>query len=429
MTGKWIKLWSISMLALFASACTTEKEELDGSMGSTSLTFGMTRVLEPILSNTQVYLFDGEGANLNHFNQKVRDIRYETDRLTMSVASGKWNVTLVSADTEINSRLIWPVRGAQPTSLKMWETTPTGGGLPSVPELRTAFLNGQEVVANQANVAADVASLSRNVALVKVVIVNAGGLDVNGIHSFELNNVPTTLNWCGGLYPTKENPTVSAAPMRGNFTIHNNPTQVNHQLSDTLQFIIPAHKGADYMDAQPTDTTTHQLKLSLNMACEGGGRYEKKEVVIPRVPRANGVLLVRLKLGVKLEVMTELLDWVSKSVDGDVPVRKLSVSNSELYCYKNGSAAYLYFNSNQPDVQVESRTLLADALAININDLFQDPTGAANYAYNYDSATGQGAGYMVFRPLATTYLGRYKIYLNAGGLRREIWVTVGMGVV
>ena len=82
-----------------------------------------------------------------------------------------------------------------------------------------------------------------------------------------------------------------------------------HQYSDTLRFIVPAHKGTDYLNALPTDTTTSHLKLSVDLASEGGTRFEKTDVVIPRVPRVNGILLVRIFLGGKLDVSTEILNW------------------------------------------------------------------------------------------------------------------------
>ena len=66
-----------------------------------------------------------------------------------------------------------------------------------MPELRTAYITGQQVIAGQDNVASETALLSRNVALVKVVIADAGGLDINGTHTMKLTNVPTTLNWEG----------------------------------------------------------------------------------------------------------------------------------------------------------------------------------------------------------------------------------------
>ena len=178
-----------------------------------------------------------------------------------------------------------------------------------MPELRTASIDGQLVVGGQDNSVAGTTILSRNVALVKVVIADAGGLDVNGTHNFELKDVPTTLNWEGGLFPTAKNPRVSTVPMTGIFRVKDSTSLPGHQRSDTLYFIIPAHKGNDYLNANPKDTTESHMKVSVDLACEGGSRFQKTDVVIPRVPRVNGILLVRLLVGGKLDVTADVLGW------------------------------------------------------------------------------------------------------------------------
>ncbi len=320
----------MSLLVVLAWACADEKEVSGEKVWDTSLTFNMTRAPEAVINNTQVYLFDGEGAAVNQFRQKIPDITYAPDRLKMPVAAGTWNIALVSAEADINGRIISPIRGQDRNVLKMWETTPVSGVLPTVPELRTAYLSGQHILAGQENVSSETALLSRNVALVKVVIADAGGLDVNGTHTFKLTQVPTTLNWNGGLYPDKNHPAVRTEPMIGSFQVRNNPTQVGHQLSDTLRFVIPAHKGSDYLSAQPIDTTTHNLRLSVDLACDGGTRFEKADVIIPRVPRVNGILLVRLFLGGKLDVTTEILDWVDTQINADLSQTQLFTDKTSI---------------------------------------------------------------------------------------------------
>ena len=42
---------------------------------------------------------------------------------------------------------------------------------------------------------------------------------MNGTHNFELKDVPTTLNWEGGLFPTAKSPRVSNTPMTGTFRV------------------------------------------------------------------------------------------------------------------------------------------------------------------------------------------------------------------
>lgn len=350
MTGKRIYTGLMGLLLFLAFACTDDRESPGGTNGNPSLVFRMTRASADIINNTQVYLFDGDGATAGQFRQKVPDVTYAADRLTMPVAAGTWDITLVSADGDVNSGLIQPVRGQARSSLKMWETRSVGGSLPSMPELRTAYITGQQVIAGQDNVASETALLSRNVALVKVVIADAGGLDINGTHTMKLTNVPTTLNWEGGLYPNKNNPTVSAEPMTGTFTIHNNTAMAGHQYSDTLRFIVPAHKGTDYLNALPTDTTTSHLKLSVDLASEGGTRFEKTDVVIPRVPRVNGILLVRIFLGGKLDVSTEILNWQDTQLEADLSQTQLYTDKASVgLAFKDT----IHVNTNAREYTVE----------------------------------------------------------------------------
>lgn len=350
MTGKRIYTGLMGLLLFLAFACTDDRESPGGTNGNPSLVFRMTRASADIINNTQVYLFDGDGATAGQFRQKVPDVTYAADRLTMPVAAGTWDITLVSADGDVNSGLIQPVRGQARSSLKMWETRSVGGSLPSMPELRTAYVTGQQVIAGQDNVASETALLSRNVALVKVVIADAGGLDINGTHTMKLTNVPTTLNWEGGLYPNKNNPTVSAEPMTGTFTIHNNTAMAGHQYSDTLRFIVPAHKGTDYLNALPTDTTTSHLKLSVDLASEGGTRFEKTDVVIPRVPRVNGILLVRIFLGGKLDVSTEILNWQDTQLEADLSQTQLYTDKASVgMAFKDT----IHVNTNAREYTVE----------------------------------------------------------------------------
>ena len=346
-----IRIGGFCLLAALASGCTDDRNASGGrNEGETALTFSMTRASASIVNNTQVYLFDGEGSASGQFRMKVPDVSYEADRLSMSIAAGTWNLALLSADTDINSRIISPVRGHDCASLKMWESASSGGSLSSMPELRTAFITGQPVVAGQETQASGTTLLSRNVALVKVVIADGGGLDVSGMHHFRLTDVPTTLNWKGGLYPSKDAPVVSPDAMTGSFVISNHPTQPGHQVSDTLRFIIPAHKGTDYLNPSPVDTTTHHLKLSVDLALDGGTRFMKNEVTIPRVPRVNGILLVRLTVGGKLDVSTEILDWVDAEVNADLSQTQLFTDKASVGLAHKDT---LHINTNASDYTLD----------------------------------------------------------------------------
>lgn len=319
-----IRILGICLLPLFAYSCSDiDTEEGIGRKGQPNLTFNMTRASQDIINNTEVYQFETSW----NFKQKVLGVSPGTDKLSMEMAAGTWNLALVTADSDISSRIIPPVNGQTRTG-KLWETQSQGGALPSMPELRTSYIDNVGITANQPNTAGP-AVLFRNVALVKVVIDKTRGLDESGTHNFELKDVPTTLNWAGGLYPNKENPTLSADPMKGAFTIRPKQGEPGVQDSDTLNFIIPAHKGNDYLGAH-NDTTTHNLKLSVDLACLGNTRFQKADVEIPRVPRVNGILLVKLSMIGQLEVDAEILDWVDVSLNADLSQTQLMVDKAEV---------------------------------------------------------------------------------------------------
>lgn len=354
MAGKYINILLAGLLTLFLSACSDDRDSLSVQAGGDPLlTFNMTRAGGNIVSNTLVYLFDGQGSDAGKFNHKVQEVTYGPDRLSMTVAAGTWNIALVTANTNFSSGLIQPVRSAARKDLKMWETQPVGGVLPSMPELRTASIDGQQVIGGQNNLVAGTTILSRNVALVKVVIADAGGLDVNGTHKIELKDVPTTLNWEGGLFPTAKNPRVSTVPMTGIFHVKDSTSLPGHQRSDTLYFVIPAHKGNDYLNANPKDTTESHMKVSVDLACVGESHFQKTDVVIPRVPRVNGILLVRLLVAGKLDVTADILGWEDVELNADLSQTQLYTDKASVgLSYKDT----LYVNTNASDFTVNYPT-------------------------------------------------------------------------
>ena len=346
---------------VFLIACADGNQTIVFDPGSTSLTLNMTKSDAPIINNSSVFVFDGNGANIDQFNHKIQRISYEEDKLFMPVIAGVWNITIVTANRNIEDRIIQPVRGHDRRSMRLWKTVPSGNEINSVPELRTGFIQAQRIVADQLNECSETILLARNVALVKVVIEDAAGLDVNGLHSFQLTDVPTTLNWDGGLYPDKNTPEISLHPMKGVFAIRDELSNPGHQKSDTLMFIIPAHKGQDFLTASPEDTTTSKLKFSVDLACAGGTRFQKTNIEIPRVPRVNGILLVRLYVGGKVEVTTEIQDWKDVAVDADL---------NQTYLFTNKASIGLSFKDTiSINTNASNYTLTKDPSAFWITDI------------------------------------------------------------
>lgn len=328
-------MWGVCLLGMLIFSCSdvdTESSTIDKD-GKPTLSFNMTRSPQDIINNTEVYLFDHDNvtpANNWQFVQKAVGVTHGTNQLSMNIEAKKWNIALATAETNISSDIISPRRGDARTGL-MWETTPVSGALPSMPELRTAYLDAVNVLPNTTNTAGP-ATLFRNVAWVKVVIDKTRGLDPAGEHKFELNNVPTKLSWDGKLYPSAAAPTVSASPMKGTFTIGAKATEPDLQESDTLYFVVPAHKGSDYLSSvSAIDTVVPRLNFSVDLALAGTtDRYKKVNIDIPRVPRVNHILLVKLSMLTAVEVSADILDWVDVNQNADLNQTELLLDRAEV---------------------------------------------------------------------------------------------------
>lgn len=344
--SRYIKIISIGLLVFLSYSCSDATSESLDRNGQPTLTFSMTRAPQDIVNNTLVYQFNSGWD----FKQKVYGVTVGTNQLSMTMDAGTWDIALVAAETDISSKITPPVSGQARTG-KLWETQPTATELPSVPELRTAYLSGVPIVANTTNTAGPEA-LYRNVALVQVVIDKTRGLKMAAgtAHEFELNQVPTTLDWAGKLMPNATNPYVGAKPMKGTFTISNKTDGSGMQESDVLSFIIPAHKGNDYLSATPADTLKNLLTLSVNLKPDGGGSdYIKQNIVIPRAPRVNNILSVKLSMLSEVEISADIVDWTEVDLNATLNQTELLLDKAEVgLAYRDT----IFVNTNVADYTV-----------------------------------------------------------------------------
>jgi hypothetical protein len=271
--------------------------------------FNLTGMIPAAVDNTQVYLFKGDEPNHSAFARRVSSIsRTEDNRLNMFVPVGTWDVALVATnDGNGMDRLIQPVEGMQRDGQKMFELKPIGGVLYSAPEFLTADIERQIIEPDRRHEAET--SFSRNVALIRFVIQQPRGFDTSSDqHHISIGNIPSTLDWAGRLYPDADHPaTCGENRMEGRFHIED--AGGGSQRSDTVSFIVPAHKGATQ-----ADTTTHKLNVAVSLALEGNDRYTTEEpVTIPVVPKANKILLVRLLVDGELTVESDILPWVDET--------------------------------------------------------------------------------------------------------------------
>ena len=98
MSGNYKHILLAGLLTILVSACSVDRESLSGqASGDPLLTFNMSRAGGDIVSNTLVYLFDGQGSDAGKFYHKVQEVTYGPDQLSMTVAAGPRNIALVTA--------------------------------------------------------------------------------------------------------------------------------------------------------------------------------------------------------------------------------------------------------------------------------------------------------------------------------------------
>ncbi|WP_294081113.1 hypothetical protein [Proteiniphilum sp. UBA5384] len=280
---------------------------------------------ETFLQNTSIYMFD----NASNFVEKKLNVQKSGTKLTTSVKVGTWNIALLTCDTDILQNTIIPAYGLPMASSPMWETKTTvtseGEFLSQTPdELRYVMLPDVEI---EKDVTKKVSTLLyRNVAKIRVVLKEYGNFDTitesnRSMAYAELLDVPTTLAWNGNLYPNGANPDVSTKPMRERFTFDANGK------SDTLNFIVPAHRGDAFTiqdgelkpNPSSTNLSTHKLKLRVSMPLGGAEYYGRSAggLEIEHVPQPNKIILVNVTfygkttLDIKIDVKP-WEDWITQ---------------------------------------------------------------------------------------------------------------------
>lgn len=323
-----ISLGTLPLLALLA--CQQGPEAEAPGAADKSLQFDMSGVGRTTVSNTEVYVFDGQGAAQGQFNHKVLNIDRAGDRLSMNVPQGRWDLFLLSADPNVRADIQSPVRGGgDRAGQKMVEFGAWDSSEPfkvQVPEVRTARIDGQVINANQQQTVS--ATLARNAAMIKVVVADVTGVeDGYSFHEFQLRNVPNALSWSGSLWPDKDSPQAGADPMRLPVVISTDPA-TGRQHSDTMTFIVPAHVGTDYLATSPADTSTHKLSVMLRLY--NGTNYITKEAELPLVPKANKIIVARLFVKSDLTFQTTIEDWEDTEMDAEFGQTALQVSKANV---------------------------------------------------------------------------------------------------
>ncbi|MBB4035324.1 hypothetical protein GGR21_001213 [Dysgonomonas hofstadii] len=312
----------ILTLLLLLSGCDGDKvtDEDDSSQPAPNVTMSLKSGSNPVfMSNALIYVF----RNNDQFVERKWNVTKNGNVLSTYMNVGTWNLVLLTCDKDIQGDIILPPYGGD-NSNPMWKTeytTPAEEFLSQTPaELRYASLPG--VVITETDKREVQATLDRNVAKIQVILEEYSGFDnitagVKDNNAFvDLLSVPTTLNWAGGYYPDKDNPDNSGnTPIREylNFKYDTN----NELVADTVNFIVPAHRGLDALDI-----TTHKLRFKISMPLKGESYFGKTEtpIEISHVPKVNSIIQLKLNFrgepGTNLDLKVTVKDWVD--VDQEV---------------------------------------------------------------------------------------------------------------
>lgn len=304
------------ILMLLLSGCDSNNSEVQISGGeeeseAPNVTMSLKAGSDPVfMDNASIYVF----TDNDKFVEKKLNVKVNGNKLSTYMPVGVWNLALLTCDSKIEGKVILPPYGGAST-YPMWRTAftdQTENFLSQTPaELRFDSLMNTKIVANE--VTNKKATLNRNVAKIQVILKDYSGFDQinpgkNNFAFVDLLDVPTTLNWRGEYYPNKNTPEHS-----GNKPIRE-PFNFNSQLkADTVNFIVPAHRGSDAFEALHTDTTTHKLRLRASMPLKGQSYYGKTPFEISFVPKINRiiqlVLTFRGEPNTNLDVKVTVKDW------------------------------------------------------------------------------------------------------------------------
>lgn len=304
-------IFILSVLLLLSFGCGNDKIIDEGEAPVSNVTMTLKAGTDPVfMENAAIYVFTHE----DKFVEKKLNVNINGNVLSTYMPIGIWNLALLTCNTNINGNIILPPYGGN-SNYPMWKTGYTTSAeefLSQTPaELRYTSLQNTVIIENEKT--KKDAVLNRNVAKIQVVLKNYTGFDQiypgkNNYAFVDLLDVPTTLDWAGKYYPNKTNPEHSGnKPIREYFNFN---TELK---ADTVDFIVPAHRGGDAFDIQHIDTTTHKLRLRTSMPLKGQSYFGKTPIEISFVPKINRItqLIVtfRGEPETNLDIKVTVKDW------------------------------------------------------------------------------------------------------------------------
>ena len=294
----------------------------DGEQGFLALKVGTsgTALTNSPAGDMRLLLSHRGGTDNGKFSYEIYGINRTGTTLTSKIRTGNWYLTMVSPQ---GAALSNPVAGRPLSGQPMYRYAPTvvNGKSTFAPEFFFGKISLPEVLEDQ-TVTVNSANVARNVAKVRVYVESVRNINPAREQNIRLYKVPLQLDWEGKLLPSKTNPDTLTLPLQGklNFTSRGDGTF----RSDTMVFIIPAHRGTDFWNADgtlnpnPTDLTTLQMDVGIDFR-DGNGTVVRLRKPLAAGVRWNQLLDVKLilnALDMSLECnVTTLPVWEEVAAD------------------------------------------------------------------------------------------------------------------
>lgn len=354
-------------------------DELEKTSANHNLTLS-TRAGETAaqqIPSMRLFNFNHGGSDDKKFYQEVLNITRSTDKLTAQVEVGQWNMALVSNPN--GGTIIKPVANkviSQTPLYKYEPTYPNGGKTTDAHEM---YLDNQ-VTPNITSGGSHTmnAQLNRTVARVDLIIKKTTpNFNLSGTHKIKLHNVPSTISYTGDLLPNAATPDTLSRALESPVTLVN-ANDGSYKGSETITFIIPAHRGDAYTSLSPSDIVGVKMDVTLNLERTGGTRFAKQEQ-IEVVAQCNKILRVEITVNDGITFDTSILDWEGVSVNSTVG----KGYQNWLYVKKGATGNGLSWSDALPDINMA----IEKAVALKTTKTVHGILVAGGSQYVYDGLT------------------------------------------
>lgn len=331
-------------MSLFAVSCVSNPDDIDTPAGKHNLSIETKASLEDVMSKMRLFTFHKNGANAGYYSSSLYST-YTGNTVKATVQTGDWNLAMVAPPSW--SYIISPDGGIAADQLPLYKYEPTlvSNKSSDSPEIYTAYVTNLPTITPDGNHSVSDVKVARNVAKVELLVSEAlGNFKLNGNHKIELGNVPSTISYAGTLIPNKDNPTMLANPLEGKLTL----TQASGAYkSDTVTFIIPAHKGSDFLEPTPADVIGKKMTVTLTLERIDGSLKTFVTQEVPVVALCNRILNISIKASDGMELVTKIDPWnevtlseiVGDNFPGWIYVKQGSTGNGESWSSPLGSVA------------------------------------------------------------------------------------------